>query len=205
MQNRSIAIAVALTLPGCGATIVPPPAPPARVLPVAQPPRPPTETEGTLLIDADHPAKVEEAVGEVVSYRRRAVEYRTLCPSTPCAVNLSRGPHSLSFDSPDGKLGGTGDVEVSGEPTAYRYALGDKQPNRDAANVGTGVLIASVVAMAIGAGLAKSSDPTTSGQGAAIGLGGLVGLTIGLIIAASSSSVQNGTGVQWSVNGVSGR
>src|SRR5688572_26236847 len=95
-EMRRFSLSLALTahfLTACAAERLPPPQPPAPRLaaPVAFPEAPPAPGTGRVVLDADGDhAKVIEVSESSAT---------TVCPSTPCVVDLPYGSHPLVFHS----------------------------------------------------------------------------------------------------------
>jgi hypothetical protein len=205
MQTISPCLAIAMaggTL-GCSVQELPPPAAPAQIVPhLASPPPPVGSDHGTVVIDTDTPAAVDEIIGHVESRYAGSVT-RPLCTITPCAVSLGFGMHELRFSvpgAPTGTLGGDGTVEVGTRPVAYRYALGDPDPDHNLREGGGTAMLLGLIALPIGAALAKAGDESSSSTenhaGIGLAVSGLVAVVIGAAMFGQLHR-RRGTGTQW--------
>ncbi len=132
---------------------LPPPSPPPRYAPVLQQaPGPLPAGQGRLLVDAlNGPARVSvvEVTGE-----------RFLCLS-PCAVDLSPGPHRLHLVAPDEREE-TVIVDVADDGAVFQGILGAKRSHKSARWVLIGTAVVGAVVMGFGLrDLIKTDDNPT--------------------------------------------
>lgn len=204
-------VVVTALLGGCGMKTLPPPAVPAKTLPVPIVRLgPPPVGAGSVLIDADQPnVVVHEIVGTVQTVAvgtRGGMAYGTgiaterLC-ITPCQVHLRQGLHQVMFESPTTGWGGVADLQVGVEPSAYRYALGHRDLHVGA-RLGAAMSIAFGFTALLGGGIWYLASDTYQNVGGGIAIGGGALFALGVAIAiAVSPEERNGSGVQWTPEG----
>ncbi len=169
----------------------------------------PPEGASTVLIDADQSAHVSEVTATMQGIgvssngwlAMRGVATRPLC-STPCAVHLPRGPHSLIFRRADGSWGGTAQLDVGMKPTAYRYAMGRESS-------GVGLRVGGIMALTFGFSAASTGlffyavgdEIGARSLATPFAVGG-IGLTVlgAVLLYLGRPEVQNGSGVRWEVS-----
>lgn len=179
-----------LLLPGCiGTKMVPPPGPPVPIPPdtLRTEGPPPSAGKGRLVIDVVGTVATAFEIKDGTS--KDDPDSRTvdvLCVDTPCAVNLTRGKHTLAFASPRG-LVGRETVEVFPRPTVVREQLGYVQTHRVVFYSGAFVATAGVVALLVGIALVSQTDSPAldpvavrgareAGAASLVASGGLFGL-----------------------------
>ena len=187
---------------------------PAVTTPVAEP----GPGQSQVVIDAvSEPALVEEVTGRMEGtdargYSVTGLTYRTVCLSTPCAVDLPLGAHQLRLSSlSDSNRWGLGTLVVGPAPGAYRYALGTHNPGKGLLamiSIGAGVALATGggALFAIGSQtnlITRQPDsPGLQAPGAGLMIGGGALIILGaVLIALFPAETQDGTGVQWTPAG----
>jgi hypothetical protein len=158
-----------------------------------------------VLIDTvGQPAVVEESTSrlEAEDYDGNVIlgtNYRRVCPTTPCSVDLPLGVHSLRFTGlRDDTWAGEGEVTIGNETTAYRYALGHNVTRRAYQLLGVFGIALGVPALVFGTGFAVFVPPNPAGVGVALGGGALIALGA-LLNVLFPYEHQNGTGAQWTL------
>jgi hypothetical protein len=183
---------------GCGTVHLPPPPPPTADvadIPVDAPP-------GTVEIESDRPAAVDEVTGVIYAGGPRPIHAvvmkHHLCDATPCSVQLSNGPHDLQFAMPDSVWGGSMRIAVGPRPSVLRYAVGHSEVHPGGQVFGTVMLIMGGVATMVALPVAVDESINGAwGRGTAATLGSLAVFVIGAVLSESSRpEVQNGAGVQ---------
>jgi hypothetical protein len=111
--------------------VLPPPATPRPTMPERGASTPPAEAnKAAVSLVADEPSLVEEITGhyEGIDSQGFGIDgstYATLCPATPCVVNLGFGDHQLRITSlVDPHDAGTDTLTVPPHPIDYRMNLG---------------------------------------------------------------------------------
>jgi hypothetical protein len=202
----------------CGDIQLPPPAAPQKTLP--QPPEFPTdptpEGGGRLVLDANgEKARVVEVAGTTVEsrgYSFNLVAQRAVCASTPCVVDVPRGPHRLVFVSPsDPNRGSSVEVDVGGRPKVVRHAMGERiEHNGLKAGSSVAYTLGMIGAIAGGSvllvGALRNGSDANAGSGL-IGAGGAVlgvsagvialGITLGIL---GRTEVREGTTTEWTTD-----
>jgi hypothetical protein len=165
---------------------------------------PPPAGKSIVLIDADRPAEVDEVTGTVSGYAmgRRGYAYgiatRPIC-MTPCATHLDQGFHELVFRT-DGGWGGTAQLTVGDQPTAFRYALGHSDAHLGARIGAATALSFGITSVAVGLPLWASSDGSVSNVGMYLSGGGAALTVLGaVLLAIYRGEYQPGTGMQWTL------
>lgn len=220
-----VAIAsLAPQLAGCGDLALPPPVAPTKVMPEVTdvPTEPVPQGGGRVLLDANgEKARVLDVSGATFSgqgYAVSMVASRPLCASTPCVVDLARGPHRLVFVSPtDPNRGSSVEIDVGSRPKVVRHAMGERIEHGALRTAGTmtmsigglGVLTGGSILLT---GLLLSGVDTTSRStdtsasivsagGAVLGIGAGVlalGVTLGIL---SRTEVRPGSTTEWLTEG----
>jgi len=209
---------LSMNMVACGDIQLPPPAAPLKTLP--QPPELPTEPTpeggGRLVLDANgEKARVVEVAGATVQshgYSFNLVAQRAVCASTPCVVDVPRGPHRLVFVSPsDPNRGSSVEVDVGGRPKVVRHAMGERiEHNGLKAGSSVAYTLGMLGALTGGSvlfvgALRNGSDPN-AGSGL-VGAGGAVlgvsagvialGITLGIL---GRTEVREGTTTEWTTD-----
>ena len=211
MDNRLLSsVSLVALAAGCVPTVLPPVEAPTQIpVTAGPPPGPPPAGEGQVAIDtaSGEPSAVEEITGHVETMTPHGnfldgLTFRTVCQQTPCLATLPLGNHDLRITSlRDPTHGGTGSVNVTEQPTDYRYALGHALVPSHVGfiplGLGVGAMIVGVSAIAQG-----SMDPSPSSIATPLGVGalvvGAVASAIGAYLLTSEhGEVQQGTGIQW--------
>ena len=161
----------------------PPPAVPAAQMPNLElPPTPPPNGYGRVVLDTtDGSFAVESVEGQSFGAGVNATHTRRLC-QTPCAVDLSFGQHELRFI--DGNRRGDTLIDVQGETTVVRTAVGQKTGGGPAAVTG-GLLTIVGGLTAAGGGLAwagRSAGDFDTGTASTVTYIGLGALAVGLVL-----------------------
>lgn len=211
---------VAMHLVACGEVKLPPPAAPERKL--TETPEVPTdatpEGAGRVVLEANgEKARVVEVSGATVQsygYSFNLVAQRPVCASTPCVVDLARGPHRLVFVSQaDGDRGSAAEIDVSGRPKVIRHAMGEriehgglKTGSNTALTLGVLGALTGGSVLAFGAIRSSSTTEPNAGSGA-VGVGGAVlgisagvialGVTLGIL---GRTEVRPGTTTEWTLD-----
>ncbi len=210
---------------GCGIRVVPPPPAPS--------PQPPSIDDSSqavsphttrVIVDAvGSPAQVDEVTAIHAGFERNkttdgafaAIEIRSLCPQTPCAVDLGLGSHILRY-SRQGDEARTSltSLRVDERRTVFRHELGYYATHPVLSGVGRGTQIAGIVLTSIGvpvlvvgvlpldsvvkgAGDAKSALQTV---GAIATISGLVLLATGITLKIlGREEYQEGSSTQWAL------
>jgi hypothetical protein len=193
-------------------TTLPPPAPPARVMPSVPGPMPaPEPNHGIVTIDADEPSTVEQVTGTYSTVAddgtvASGLTYKTVCSATPCVANLRLGPHDLELTSNlDPMHNGQTTITVGEQPSVLRYALGHNWSPPLAP--GLGLMIGGIAATFGGAFTAAFAGENNGGglnTTGYVGLGATVVGTVALVVGvrmimntAFGGTVQSGTATQW--------
>lgn len=208
----------------CGEVALPPPAAPAHALP--SPPELPNEAvpegAGRVVLDANgEKARVIEVAGATVhgqGYSFGLTAQRPVCASTPCVVDVSRGPHRFVFlSTSDPNRGSAVEIDIGSKPKVIRHALGERIEH-SALNAGSNVSLTLGTLGAItggslllGGALASSSSSNESGSSSGTsvtGVGGAVlgvsagvlvlGITLGIL---GRTEVRDGSTTEWSLEG----
>ena len=202
---------VGLLLAGCVSRL-PAPATPEKVTPeLSLPPPPPAQGEGQVVVATTNGAarvsvllstSVLAATSSNGSYATgMAVQARTVCIATPCAVNLPYGAHTLVFQSTgEESVGSNADVQVGQSSSYLRHTMGKVESM--AALEGTGLLFGTLG----GAGLlsggilfaaapkrsnTETTGKTTMGVGAGLLVAGVIMAIVG------RTKIQPGASIQW--------
>lgn len=170
------------------------------------PRRPAAAGHGRVLIDTtSHPALVEEQTSTIEAWTGNGnpiegATWKKLCKSTPCSVDLKNGAHVLRFTGlHDDAWGGMGEVTVSSETTAYRYALGHNNTRRGYQLIGLMSIFVGIPAGFIGGAVALL-DHRTQPVTPAIAISGGALIVIGaLLTVLFPYELQDGTGAQWTL------
>lgn len=208
----------------CGEVSLPPPAAPARALPTPPelPNEPVPEGAGRVVLDANgEKARVIEIAGATVhgqGYSFGLTAQRPVCASTPCVVDVSRGPHRFVFlSTSDPNRGSAVEIDIGSKPKVIRHALGERIEH-PAMKAGSNVSITLGTLGAItggslllGGALASSASKSESGSSAGssvTGVGGAVlgisagvlvlGITLGIL---GRTEVRDGQTTEWSLEG----
>ena len=224
--SRFVAAVTALSfIAGCSPHIVPPPAAPAKIVPVVADDRgPPARGNGRVILDAEgEHARVVEVVGTAmgsVSGGRRsfdldAVIVRSVCV-TPCVTDLSYGTHELVFSSEiDPEKGSTVNVEVGGGTSVLRESMGYTHIHSGllvgggslvtlgVLGVFTGTVLAAVGASHQDTGFNSDGTKRDSGMGTGPGFT-VLGISatavvagIVLLVLGAQPETQQGSATQW--------
>jgi hypothetical protein len=214
----------ALHLAGCGDVALPPPVAPTKVIPEANdvPTEPVPPGGGRVVLDANgEKARVLEVSGATFAgqgYQVSMLASRPLCASTPCVVDLARGPHRLVFVSPtDPNRGSAVEIDVGSRPKVVRHAMGERIEHGALRTAGTmtmsvgglGVLTGGSILLTglllSGVDTASRSTDTSasivSAGGAVLGIGAGVlalGVTLGIL---SRTEVRPGSTTEWLTEG----
>jgi hypothetical protein len=195
-----------LAMGGCGATRLPPPAAPPRVLPSVQASGPPAPGRGRVILDVEGDRAVVEDVqgGSVAAsgaghFFGGSLEVSQRLCVTPCVVDLAPGPHTLRFSSvTDEDRSSDGYVNIDEGVSAYRERLGVHSHHQ----LKRGFGIASVVVggMFVLSGAAAPDNGIDSRPRAEmLGVGAGLAILGWYLIHTSPSYDQEGSGVQWPV------
>ncbi len=212
---------VSTTLLGCGEIQLPPPAAPQKQLP--EPPELPTERTpeggGRLVLDANgEKARVVEVAGATVEshgYSYNLFAQRAICASTPCVVDVPRGPHRLVFLSPsDPKRGSEVEIDVGSRTKVVRHAMGERI-DHDVLKAGSGIsLTVGMVGALVGGPLlligalrnGSSTSEPNAGAGAVSAGGAVLGISAGVIALGITlgilgrSEVRKGSTTEWTMD-----
>jgi len=214
---RFAALAAAFPLFACGDIQLPPPAAPQKALP--QPPEVPSEPvpegAGRLVLDANgEQARVVEVAGTTVQsrgYTFNLIAQRPVCASTPCVVDIPRGPHRLVFLSKtDENRGSDVELDVGARPKVVRHAMGERIEHNglkggSSAALTLGVLGAITGGSVMFGGALASGSSTSPGAGdGVVTVGGAVlgisagvlalGITLGIL---GRTEVRKGSTTEW--------
>lgn len=221
---RLLVVSIAsMQLAGCGDVRLPRPVAPDKKLP--EPPELPTEPVaegfGRLILDANgEKARVVEVAGATVQnqgYTFNLIAQRAVCASTPCVVDVPRGPHRLVFTSQaEADRGGVAEIDVGGRTKVVRHAMGERIEHAGlktgsslaltfgliGAIVGGSVLVAGAVDSGTNNGTAdasRRSSGLTSVGGAVLGISAGVmalGVTLGIL---GRTEVREGSTTEWTL------
>jgi len=208
----AIAAVLGFAATGCW-TNLPAPAAPAMIAPI--PPvdiGPPPAGATTVLFDADQPSQVTEVgarleatvIGSGGAATTVGTVTRPVC-LTPCAAHLARGTHQLVFSRLDRGWGGDGVLQLGMKPTAYRYALGHRNPHLGARiggwvlfGLGLGVTATGAAYWSIGSSDSELHDSGLASYGQVQTFVGAGLVVVGVaMLAVFRPELQPGTGVQW--------
>jgi hypothetical protein len=206
----------------CGDVQLPPPVAPAKELPT--PPELPDdrtpEGAGRVVLDASgEKARVVEIAGATVEsrgYQFQLVAQRAICASTPCVVDVPRGPHRFVFVShSDPTHMSDTEIDVGSRTKVVRHALGERiEHGALKAGSGAALTLGTLGAITGGSillvGAIVSSSPSTSdpnkGSGL-VGAGGAVlgisagvlalGITLGIL---GRTEVRQGSTTEWTLD-----
>lgn len=206
---------------GCGQIDLPPAAAPSNVLPatVEVPTEPPVEGKGRVLLEANgEKARVVEVAGGTVSargYTIGIVAQRAVCASTPCVVDVERGPHRFVFLSPeDANHGGVAEVDIGTKPKVIRHAMGDVVEHPALRSLGNaGITVGAIGALTggallVGGLLSNAADESlgNSGNSKIVGASGaILGISAGVLAVGITlailgrSEVRRGTTTEWTL------
>ncbi len=217
---RSLVLgAASIHLLACGEIQLPPPAAPAKMLPAPPevPSDPVPEGGGRLVLDANgEQARVVEVAGTTVQsrgYTFNFIAQRPVCASTPCVVDVPRGPHHLLFLSKtDENRGSDVELDVGARPRVIRHAMGERIEH-GALKAGSNVALTLGILGAITGGSVMfagalssgvSSDPTSNAGNGTLTAGGAVlgisagvlalGITLGIL---GRTEVRKGSTTEW--------
>jgi hypothetical protein len=130
---------------------------------------------------------------------------RPIC-LTPCAAHLGRGTHQLVFMHSAGRAwGGEGVLQLGMKPTAYRYALGHRDPHIGARiggwvlfGLGMGLTATGALYWSVGSSDSDLHDSRLADVGQAETALGVAMVAAGIaMLVAFRPELQPGTGVQW--------
>lgn len=206
----------------CGDVQLPPPVAPTKELPT--PPELPDdrtpEGAGRVVLDASgEKARVVEIAGATVEsrgYQFQLVAQRAICASTPCVVDVPRGPHRFVFVShSDPTHMSDTEIDVGSRTKVVRHALGERiEHGALKAGSGAALTLGTLGAITGGSillvGAIVSSSPSTSdpnkGSGL-VGAGGAVlgisagvlalGITLGIL---GRTEVRQGSTTEWTLD-----
>jgi hypothetical protein len=202
-------------LAGC-VSHLPAPAIPEKVAPeLPLPPPPPAQGEGQIVVDTTNGAarvsvllstSVLAATSSNGSYATgMAVQSRTVCTATPCAVNLPYGAHTLVFQSKgDERVGSNADVQVGQSPSYVRHTMGaiDGMPGLEGGGLllsvlgGAGLIAGGILfAAAPKHSTSETTGKTTLGVGAGLLVAGVVMAIVG------RPKIRPGASIQWTPEG----
>ena len=205
----------------CGEVRLPAPVAPSKELP--NPPELPDEHTpegaGRVVLDASgEKARVVEVAGATVESRGfhySLVALRAICASTPCVVDVPRGPHRFVFVShADPTRTSDTEIDVGSRTKVVRHALGERiehgalQAGSNAAyTVGTLGALTGGSILLVGA-ISSSSSTTDPNKGSSlVGAGGAVlgisagvialGITLGIL---GRTEVRPGSTTEWTLD-----
>jgi len=184
---------------GCLVRVAPPPTP-DKVLPkLATQPEPPGEDEGQVIVDTTNgPATVTVVI---LGMGGSTALTKTVCATTPCAVNLPIGSFDLVFSGKaDPAMASTDAVQVARAPSILRHTVGrvDSSPGLLWGGMGlatlggTGMLIYGILATG---DLAGTSEYIGLGVSTALTAAGVVMMMMG------RTKLQPGSSIQWTPDG----
>jgi hypothetical protein len=206
MSARLLGWFCVLLLSGTGCSVVirvPPPATPDKIIPeVINKADPPHEGQGTVIIDATNgPAQVEVVVSALTVGATTSALTKTLCATTPCAVNLPYGSYDLVFGGKkDEELASTDAVQIGRTPSVFRHTMGSVRSSPGLLVGGMSLVVLGSIAALTGALLVTTPEAGTA-DWATLGVG--VGATaVGAVMTYyGRTKVQPGSSVQWTPDG----
>jgi hypothetical protein len=164
------------------------------------PPEPPAPGTGRVILDTNgERAHVVELVDD------GAPGVRSVCPATPCVVDLPYGPHPLVFQSTtDGSRQSEAAVDIGPRPKVLRHTLGERNDGGTLNTLGASFLVLGTLVATTGAilWLAGASDANASlapsGQViTGIGVGSMI-LSIPLLVAGRPTE-RPGATTEWTL------
>jgi len=213
-QSLLLAATMGVLATGCGVQRLPPPNPPAKVIPtdLDVPTEPPAAGTGRVILDTNgEPAKVSEITGAATAsngrYTATIVGVRPLC-TTPCIVDLPYGSHPLVMRSiSDETHQSETDLDVGARAKVFRHSLGERKDGGPLHAVGSSLFAVGLITAATGAILWAVGAASTSGSGLAgtgqlitgLGAGGIV-LSIPFL-AVGRPTERAGSTTQWTLPG----
>jgi hypothetical protein len=188
---------------GCLVRIAPPPTPDKVMPKVTMDPEPPGDGDGQVIVDTTNgPATVTVVL---LAMGGSTALTKTVCATTPCAVNLPIGSHDLIFaGKADPSMASTDAVQVARAPSILRHTVGKVDASPGLLWGGFGLVTVGGCGMLVyGIFASSSAIPGESKTGDYIGLGVSTAITAAgaWMMYAGRTRLQPGSSVQWTPDG----
>jgi hypothetical protein len=199
-------VVLALAGGGCVAHLPAPPTPEKVVPQLSERPEPPGDGEGQVIVDATNgPASVTVIVSALnigTAYgTASSVLTKTICATTPCAVNLPVGAQELIFaGKKDDTMASSDTVQVGRTPTVFRHTVGSIKTSPGLEYGGLTLAVVGGTTALTGLILLPLESSKSSGF-IITGVGGAVTAIGAAMMYYGRTVIQPGSSVQWTPDG----